>query len=162
HTMLAAYHLAKSANPVALEGLRPLITELNIENWVHAKTAVFVGTAYGPDVPIAEVNGHRIHTPWGYIAWALAGERGLDLVKDAEAKWSNPGQAKLLELFRLSGPSLVLMDEVTTYGAQLDGVRQDNFLGFVQSLTEAAATLASKPGPGALIIGSIPQSEAEI
>jgi hypothetical protein len=50
----------------------------------------------------------------------------------------------------------ILLDELTMFARQLDDNRFEAFLSFIQSLTEAA-----KMVPGILIIGSLPESDAE-
>ncbi len=61
-----------------------------------------------------------------------------------------------MELFRLVGPSVILLDELTMSVRQLDDDRFEAFLSFIQSLTEAA-----KMAPGVLVVGSLPESRAE-
>ena len=62
----------------------------------------------------------------------------------------------MVELFKLAGPSVILLDELTMFARQLDDDRFEAFLSFIQSLTEAA-----KMSPGVLIVGSLPESDAE-
>ncbi len=100
--------------------------------------------------------GPRVHTVWGYIAWRLAGDKGLAIVAEAEKARTSPGSRALVELFKLAGPSVILLDELTMFARQLDDERFEAFLSFVQSLTEAA-----KMSPGILIVGSLPESDAE-
>lgn len=156
HTMLAAYHLARSADLAPLRGVAELAGKAGVTAWKPPKVAAFVGTSKGIDTPLSLKDGPRVHTLWGYLAWRLAGQPGLDLVAEAEAAWSSPGSARLVELFRLSGPALILLDELVAYGRQLPDDRFEAFLSFVQSLTEAA-----KMAPGVLIVGSLPESDVE-
>jgi hypothetical protein len=62
----------------------------------------------------------------------------------------------MVEVFKLAGPSVILLDELTMFARQLDDDRFEAFLSFLQSLTEAA-----KMAPGILIVGSLPESNAE-
>lgn len=160
HTMLALFHLAKhlegSGDPKALPGMTAILEAAGIAKLPKPKLAVFVGSADGPDVSLKIDKGPRVHTVWGYLAWRLAGDKGLALVKEAEAARTNPGSRVLVELFKLAGPSVILLDELTMYARQLDDDRFEAFLSFVQSLTEAA-----KMVPGILIVGSLPESDAE-
>ena len=100
--------------------------------------------------------GRSVHTLWGYIAWRLAGEAGLKLVAEAEAARTNPGSELMVEVFKLAGPSVILLDELVMFARQLPDDRFEAFLSFIQSLTEAA-----KMVPGVLIVGSLPESDAE-
>jgi hypothetical protein len=62
----------------------------------------------------------------------------------------------MVEVMRLSGPCVILLDELVMFARQLPDERFEAFLSFIQSLTEAAALV-----PHALIIGSLPESDAE-
>lgn len=160
HTMLALYHLARHLQtggaPSALPGLDKLTDWSALPALPRPKLAVFVGSGYGPDVSLRLDGGPKVQTVWGYIAWRLAGEAGVELMHDAEKAGTNPGSELLVELFRLSGPALILLDELTMFARQLSGERFEAFLSFIQSLTEAA-----KMAPGVLVVGSLPESMAE-
>src|SRR6266851_5771748 len=156
HTMLAAYHLANAENLSLLEGVQPLAEGVGVSTWRRAKIAVFVGSSEGPDVSLRLENGPKVYTPWGYIAWQIAGDAGLKLVAEAEAARTNPGSNLLVDVLKLAGPSIVLLDELVMFARQLPEERFEAFLSFIQSLTEAAALV-----PHALIIGSLPESDAE-
>ena len=156
HTMLAAYHLAHATDLAPLRGIADLATKAGVAGWKPAKVAVFVGTSKGVDTSLVLKDGPKVHTLWGYLAWRLAGQAGLDLIADAEAARTSPASELLVELFRLSGPALILLDELVAYARQLPDDRFEAFLSFIQSLTEAA-----KMAPGVLIIGSLPESDLE-
>jgi predicted AAA+ superfamily ATPase len=156
HTMLAVFHLSRARDLNLLEGMGPLAEKAGVKDWKPPKVAVFVGTSKGTDTPLILKDGPRVHTLWGYIAWRIAGQAGLDLMAEAEAARTNPASELLVELFRLSGPCVILLDELVAYARQLPDDRFEAFLSFIQSLTEAA-----KMVPGVLIIGSLPESVAE-
>ncbi|MFM9859057.1 DUF499 domain-containing protein [Pseudoxanthobacter sp. M-2] len=156
HTMLALYHLARASDLKLLEGVRDLADAETIASWKPAKTAVFVGTAKGVDSDLLLDGGPRVRTVWGFLAWKLAGQPGLDLVREAEAAGTSPGSELIAAVFRLAGPSVVLLDEVVAFARQLPEDRFESFLTFIQSLTEAA-----KMVPNVLVVGSLPESDAE-
>ena len=156
HTMLAAYHLACADDLAPLRGIEELALKAGVTAWKRPRVASFVGTAEGTDTALSLKGGPRVHTLWGYLAWRLAGQAGLEIVAEAEAARTNPGSRLLVELFKLSGPALILLDEVVAYARQLPDDRFEAFLSFIQSLTEAA-----KMAPGVLVIGSLPESDAE-
>jgi hypothetical protein len=156
HTLLAVYHLAKATDLGLLEGVKPLADAAGVKIWKQPQVAVFVGTAKGTDVSLNLKDGPRLHTLWGYIAWRLAGELGLELVAEAEAARTNPGSELLVELFKLATPCLILLDELVAYARQLPDDRFEALLSFIQSLTEAA-----KMVPGVLVLGALPESAAE-
>ena len=156
HTMLAVYHLAQASDLKLLEGVAPLAEQAGVKAWKKPKVAAFVGSAKGTDVSLILKDGPKVRTLGGYLAWRLAGEEGLKLVAEAEAARTNPGSELLLEVLKLAGPSVILLDEIVAFARQLPDDRFEAFLSFIQSLTEAA-----KMAPGALIIGSLPESKSE-
>ena len=156
HTMLAVYHLANATNLSLLEGVASLAEKAGVKTWIQPKVAVFVGTSKGTDVSLILKDGPKVHTLWGYIAWRLAGERGLKLIAEAEAARTNPGSELMVEVLKLAGPSIILLDELVAYARQLSEDRFEAFLSFIQSLTEAAKMVS-----GILIVGSLPESVAE-
>jgi len=156
HTMLAVYHLARAPNLETLDGVAELAAKAGISTWKAAKVVAFVGSSKGTDSSLLLKDGPKVHTLWGYIAWRLAGEKGLKLVAEAEAARTNPGSELMLEVFKLAGPSLIVLDELVAYARQLPDDRFEAFLSFIQSLTEAA-----KMAPGALVVGSLPESDLE-
>jgi hypothetical protein len=160
HTMLAIYHLARhlseGGDPNALPGLSDILDRAGVATLPVPKIAVFVGSAEGADVPLRVAGGPRVHTLWGYVALRIAGQAGLDIVAEAEAARTNPGSKLLVDLFKLAGPSVILLDELTVYARQLEDLRFEALLSFIHSLTEAA-----KQVPGILIVGSLPESNAE-
>lgn len=156
HTMLAAYHLCGVDDPTTLEGVSDLMGT-DTKGWKRPKTAVFVGTSKATDDSLVLRGGPKVYTLWGYIAWRLAGDAGFELVKEAEAARTNPGSELMVEVFKLAGPSLILLDELVAYARQLPDDRFEAFLSFIQSLTEAA-----KMADHVLVIGSLPESDAEV
>jgi hypothetical protein len=156
HTMLAAYHLTTTDNLSLLDGVDDLAKAAGVTGWTRPKVAVFVGSSKGTDTSLVMRDGPKVRTLWGYIAWRLAGDAGLALVSDAEKAETNPGSELMVEVFKLAGPSLILLDELVAYARQLPENRFEAFLSFIQSLTEAA-----KMVPGALVIGSLPESDLE-
>jgi uncharacterized protein len=160
HTLLALYHLARhmadGGDFSELPGLGPLVADLGKLPWKKPQLAAFVGSSKGTDVSLTLARGPKLRTLWGYLAWRLAGDAGLALVAEAEAARTNPGSELMVEVFRLSGPSIILLDELVMFARQLDDARFEAFLSFIQSLTEAA-----KMAPGVLIVGSLPESGPE-
>ena len=160
HTMLAIYHLARhladGGDPRALSGMAGLMDRAGVKELPTPKIAVFVGSAEGVDVSLTLKGGPKVYTLWGYFAWRIAGDAGLALVAEAEKARTNPGSALLVELFKLAGPTVILLDELVAYARQLPDDRFEALLSFVQSLTEAA-----KMAPGVLVVGSLPESDVE-
>jgi hypothetical protein len=156
HTMMAAYHLARAKDLALLEGVADLAAKAGINSWKAPKVAVFVGTAKSVEGSLVLKDGPKVYTLWGYLGWRLAGDAGLKLMAQAEETRINPASELLVELFKLAGPSVILLDELVAYARQLSDDRFESFLSFIQSLTEAAKMVS-----GTLIIGSLPESAAE-
>ncbi|MGE3647854.1 MAG: ATP-binding protein [Reyranellaceae bacterium] len=156
HTMLAVYHLAAARDVATLDGVSDLAGKAGVTKWTTPKVAAFVGSAAGPDIPLKLKGGPTVHTLWGYLAWRLASDKSLKLVAEAEAARTNPGSERMLEVLKLAGPSLIVLDELVAYARQLTDERFEALLSFVQSLTEAA-----KMAPRTLVLGSLPESIAE-
>lgn len=110
--MLAAYHLARATDLAPLCGVADIAAKAGVANWKPAKVAVFVDTAKGVDTSLVLKDGPKGHTLWGYLAWRLAGQAGLDLMADAEAARTSPASELLVETLPLPGPALILLDEL--------------------------------------------------
>ena len=170
HSMLALYHLLRGRVPVdKLTGVRPILDEAGISELVKVHTAVLVGTALNPSKSRRPQNmpGITINTLWGEMAAQLAASAGkpelYDYVKEADKKGVSPGHEALRQLMDGCGPCLILMDELVAYAKKLYGANNlpagsfDNFISFIQEITEAACT--SRCG---LVVASIPESQIEI
>ena len=161
HAMLALHHLAGAAEagyrPEALEGMAPIFAEAGVDTLPRVRRAVFVGTDKAPAEAMHAEGGREVRTLWGYVAWRLGGWKAVDAIAGSEKAGTNPGTEKLLPILREAAPCLVLMDEAVAFARQLRGVPYDAFHAFVQSLTEAAAAV-----DGAVVVGSLPESGAEV
>ena len=161
HTMLALYHLAGAAEagyrPEQLTGLAPIFEAAGVETLGRVNRAVFSGTHKGVAHAMHTGDGREIHTLWGYIAWRLGGWPAFETIASSEAARTNPGSERLIPILRDAAPCLILMDEVVAFARQLRGLEYDAFHAFIQSLTEAAAAVK-----GAVVVGSLPESAAEV
>ena len=145
------------------------LRESGVDTLPKVNVAVLVGTALNPTRSKRPPNmpGITINTLWGEMAAQLADSAGnpdlYNLVKEADKKGVSPGSETLKTLFDVASPCLVLMDELVSYAKKIYGVPGlpagtfDNFISFIQELTEAAR--ASK---NSLVVASIPESEIEI
>jgi uncharacterized protein len=156
HTMLAMYHLANSADLERLEGVSAIAKAAGVTSWRKANVAVFTGSSKGPDVSLNLGKGPKVHTLWGYLAWKLLGQKGLDIVQDAEAARTNPGSELFISLLKRAAPCVILLDELVLYARQLPDDRFEALLSFIQSLTEAAKLV-----PSVLVVGSLIESQSE-
>ena len=161
HTMLALYHLGGAVEagyrPEELQGLQPLFDAAGVDTLGPVRRAVFVGTHKGAAEAMHAEGDREIRTPWGYLAFRLGGWNAVETIVESERAGTNPGSERLMPILRDAAPCLILMDEVVAFARQLRGLQYDAFHAFVQSLTEAAAAV-----PGAVVVGSLPESGTEV
>lgn len=156
HTMLSIMHMASAEKPRELPGLDAVVSDALAAKWKPAKRYVLVGTGLGAKQRLSRDDEPPLYTPWGVMAWRLAGQAGLDMLAEAERERAAPGSEVLVKLLSAAAPCLVLFDELVAYARVLDERDFSHFLNFMQSLTEAA-----KMVPGALVVGSLIESEVE-
>lgn len=170
HSMLALYHMLNGSLPTQeASGLKPVLNHAGVNELPKANVAVLVGTALPVDKRSRKLDmpGISVSTLWGEMAYQLARNKNMpelyELVKDADKKGVSPGSDALVELFDKAGPCVILLDEMVNYAKKLktDSTLPagtfDNFIAFVQELTEAA-----KVSKNTLVVASIPESETEI
>lgn len=170
HSMLALYHLLRGMAPLEkIPNAKPVLESAGLSAMPAVHVAVLVGTALDPSRSKRPQNlpGVTIHTLWGEMAAQLALSTGdpklYDYVKEADKKGISPGSESLKNLFDACGPCLILMDELVAYAKRIYGVTGlpagsfDNFITFIQEITEAAR--ASK---SSLVVASIPESDIEV
>ena len=170
HSMLALYHLMRNrGNVTQLANVRPVLDAAGVSQIPEVHVAVLVGTALNPAKARRPqtMPGITVNTLWGEMAFQLADSAGrpelYEYVREADRKGVSPGSQAMTELFDSCGCALVLVDELVAYAKKLYGAEKlpagtfDNFITFVQELTEAAR--ASK---SSLVVASIPESDREI
>ena len=170
HSLLALYHMARGKISLdKVPNLKTVMDEAGVDALPNAKVAVLVGTAIDPSRSKRPANlpGVTINTIWGEMAAQLAIAAGnpalYEHVREADKKGVSPGNEALRNLFDECGPCLILMDELVAYAKKIYGIDGlpsgsfDNFISFVQEITEAAS--ASK---NSMVVASIPESDVEI
>jgi predicted AAA+ superfamily ATPase len=162
HTMLAIYHVAKRACPLAdLAGISALIDQAGLMDVPQARVAILDGTAHAPGQPWKH-GKQTVRTLWGELAWQLGKDDAFALVKESDAAGTSPGKEVLKTLLEKHAPCVVLIDELVAYirqfpdGQALPGGTFDSNLSFVQALTEACKLV-----PNAVLLASLPESEVE-
>ena len=170
HSLLALYHMARGGVPLErVPNLKAVLDEFGFTELPTANVAVLVGTAMDPSRSKRPtyLPGVTINTVWGEMAAQLAYSAGkpelYELVREADRKGVSPGSLALKNLFDACGPCLILMDELVAYAKKIYGIEGlpagsfDNFVSFIQEITEAAS--ASK---NSMVVASIPESAIEI
>lgn len=163
HTLLAVYHLASRSCPTAsLAGIPPILDAAGVASLPMARVAVLDGIKLSPSQPRSHV-GVTVNTLWGELAVQLLGAEGYALVSNADQDGTSPGKEVLQDLLTRASPCVVLVDELLAYIRQLEpgrtykGGTYDSNLTFIQALTEAL-----KAVPNAMMLASLPESEAEV
>ena len=162
HSMLAVWHLF-SGRPLAdfPQEVQDLLGSADPTGLTVRRVAL-VGNEIPPGHPALKPDGTVVRTLWGELAWQLGGADGYAVVSDADRTGTNPG-ALLRDLLGRYAPVVVLVDEWVAYARQLYG--RDDLPGgtfetqftFAQSLTLATAAV-----PGALLLVSVPASDARL
>ena len=161
HTMLAVLHLA--GRTVALErlhGLQAVLDVAGVKDVPRASVAVLDGNEHSPGQSWKR-GKLTVRTLWGELAWQLGGAQGYELVRESDERGSSPGKEVLRDLLQRSAPCVVLMDELVAWVRQfkdvaLSGGSYDSNLSFLQALTEAVKLV-----PNAVLLASLPESDAE-
>ncbi len=170
HSMLALYHLLRGTAPLEkIPSVRPVLEDAGLKTLPNVHVAVLVGTALSTSKgrELENLPGVTVNTLWGEIAAQLALSTGnpklYDIVKEADKKGVSPGSVALKSLFDACGSCLILMDELVAYARSIYGVpglpagSYDNFITFIQQITEAARASQSS-----LVVASIPESDSEL
>lgn len=163
HSMLALYHLVGGSTASDLVGIEPVLSAAHVTHVPTVRRAVLVGTALSPAMAHTKPDGTVVATLWGEMAWQLGGAAGYRIVAESDRHGVSPGSNTLVDLFRLVGPSLILIDEWVAFirqlyhKADLPAGSFDANLTFAQTLTEAA-----KAVPQILVVASLPASDIEI
>ena len=149
HALIALLHLAERGtelqeHPTVGEFMR--FSRLN--QLPQARVAVLpfdqFGVLEGLSVNSPDGREKTVKTPWGALAYQLAGDEGLATVADHENRYTTPAEPILVELLKTpqaSGLStLVLMDETLWYmrnAVSDDSNRLGTLRDFFQVLTKA-------------------------
>lgn len=171
HSMLALYHMVRGKMTTDYTpGLKDVLKRAGLDEFPQANVAVLVGTALDPArrKNPANLPGYTVSTIWGEMAYQLVTsaskpELYAKYIRESDRKGVAPGSENLKNLFNECGPCLVLMDELVAYAKTLYGVEGlpagsfDNFITFIQQITEAASA-----SENSIVVASIPESTIEI
>ncbi len=132
HTLATIYYAVK--NRKEMEKAIPETKDLpEIE---EARIAVFDGEKFDA-VSGKEINGKKIRTIWGYLAWQLG---AYELIEQQDQKRVAPG-GELVKKIIEGKPTLILLDEVSRYLERAMGEKvgestlYTQALNFIQTLT---------------------------
>lgn len=158
HALTLLYHLANNGPKArTFQGVDTILEQAKVKDVPKAAVAVFVGMNFDPrggddGTPVR-------NTPWGEIAWQIAGESGFKLFEPFDRDSTSPGGDTIGKLFSLAkGPVLVLLDELLNYvSRQRKSGLSAQLYNFIQNLTEEA-----RSHDRVVVVASIPASELEM
>lgn len=136
HGLIALVHAARGMKGVVRpeEFIDPALLPAG-----PVRIAAFDGENADPANGRSMGGGVRAHTPWGEIAYALAGKDGFERVRASDEQAVAPGADTLKELFG-NQPTLILLDEPAIYLRKVRGLPhggRDQLAAFLTSLIKA-------------------------
>ena len=159
HSMLALYHLFSGLPASAFpQGVQEIVGDADLAS-LSVQRVTLVGTHLAPNQPLIKEDGTEVRTLWGELAWQLGGRAAFDVIAQADATGTPPGDA-LTGLLSEHTPVIILIDEWVAYARGLYGQeglaggRFESQFTFAQSLTEAVGAIS-----GAMLVVSIPASD---
>jgi predicted AAA+ superfamily ATPase len=134
HGLIALVHAAAGMKGVSniAEFLDPAIVPAR-----PVRVAAFDGENADPANGRPMGEGIRAHTPWGEIAYQLAGKAGYEIVRRSDEQGIAPGADTIKELFG-SDPVLVVLDELGEFLRRVQNMGgRDQLTGFLKALLTA-------------------------
>ena len=133
HGLIALAHAARGMKGVSdvAEFVDPALVPKGA-----VRVAAFDGENADPANGRAMGDGVLAHTPWGEIAFALAGKAGWERVRKSDEDRTAPGAETLRELFG-GEPALVLLDELSVYLRKAGKRGRGQLTAFLTSLFKA-------------------------
>lgn len=160
HALTLLYHLA-DAGPEAREflGVNSILVRAAVETMPRAATAVFVGTEFDSLAGRGGVDGTPSRrTPWGEMAYQLAGEDGLNVVAEHDRQGTAPAGDVIRRFLPEDRPCLILVDELMNYiSRNRKSGLSGQFYNFLQNLSETARSQHN-----VVLVVSLPRSEGEM
>jgi hypothetical protein len=159
HALALLYHLAYNGPDAnGFMGVDKILERSGLASVPAAATAVFVGTEFD-SIAGRGGEGEPVRmTPWGEIAFQLAGDQGFEAVKEHDAQLIAPGGDVIRALLPQDRPCLILMDELMNYASRFrkQGL-SDQLYNFIQNLSMVASGLSN-----VVVAISIPTSQIEM
>ena len=142
HTLAALLHGSRSRKSL---NVLPEIAELPKPERIRIAVVdgQFFDAQVGKQLPGEKASAKTI---WGWIAWALGGSEGYEIVQAQDEARVAPGADSIVELLK-QGPSLILLDELLEYLISAGGVTvekttlRDETLSFLKRLTVAVGNV---------------------
>jgi hypothetical protein len=144
HTLASLFHAARNR-----KALDVLPESQGLPRPANVRTAIFDGQFFdatkGKEIPGEKF---RAQTMWGWIAWALGGKKGYEVMRQQDEARVAPGADEIMALLA-EGPNLILLDEVLQYLISVGGIKvhqttlRDETMSFLHRLTGAVGNSAN-------------------
>lgn len=141
HALTLLYHLAKGGRTASSwKGVPSILEAAGVKAAPDAAIAVFVGTEFDAITGRGGKSGEPIrHTPWGEIAFQLAGADGFAVVAKHDEQRTAPSAEVIRQFLPKDRPALILLDELLNFmGRNRKSGLTAQLYAFVQNLSEEA------------------------
>ena len=167
HALIALLHLAERGSEFQAH---PTVQEFmgfsGLDTLPRARVALLPFDKFdvknGLSVVSPERKQRQVKTPWGALAYQLAGDEGLAMVAEHETDYINPAEQVLVDLLKVpqneNMSTLILLDEALMYtrAAVNDAPKRFGILqDFFQTLTQAVDKVNSASIVASLITSDI-------
>ena len=167
HALIALLHLAERGSEFQAH---PTVQEFmgfsGLDTLPRARVALLPFDKFdvknGLSVVSPERKQRQVKTPWGALAYQLAGDEGLAMVAEHETDYINPAEQVLVDLLKVpqneNMSTLILLDEALMYtrAAVNDAPKRFGILqDFFQALTQAVDKVNSASIVASLITSDI-------
>ncbi|MGA2363409.1 MAG: DUF499 domain-containing protein [Candidatus Aminicenantales bacterium] len=160
HALTLLYHLAHNGSKARnFQGVDRILEQAKIKDVPKAAVAVFVGAEFDSIQGRGGEDGSPLRkTPWGEIAFQLAGVAGFKIVEEHEKEKIAPGGEVIRRFLPKDKPVLILIDELLNYISRnrKSGLATQLY-DFIQNLSEEA-----RGNERTVLVASIPASELEM
>ena len=167
HALIALLHLAeRGAEFQTHDTVREFVAFSGLGTLPQARVAILPFDKFDVKNGFSAISpdgSHRqVKTPWGALAYQLAGDKGLAIVAEHEADYINPGEQTLVDLLKIPQSeglsTLILLDEALMYtrAAVNDDPKRFGILqDFFQALTQAVEKVSTAAIVASLITADI-------
>ena len=167
HALIALLHLAEQGAECQTH---PTVQEFmgfsGLDTLPRARVAILpfdeLDVKNGLSVISPDGSQRQVKTPWGALAYQLAGDKGLAIVAEHEADYINPAEQTLVDLLKIPQSeglsTLILLDEALMYtcAAVNDDPKRFGILQhFFQALTQAVNKVSTAAIVASLITSDI-------
>lgn len=160
HALTLLYHLATAGKDAKnWTGVNTILERAGVKDVTQAAIGVFVGTEFDSITGRGGKDGTPLRkTPWGELAWQIAGEEGFQAVAEHDKKLIAPAGEVIRAFLPKKKPCLILMDELMNYVSRnrKSGLATQLY-NFLQNLSEEA-----RGQDRMVLVVSIPASELEM